>query len=137
MRKLLNLEIDLFEQTLSVSSITPYEVYINKINGGYLANSGDQAFDEKTDNSCQTLSFEYSDFKNQCPQDYSMDINQLDNLDTEPMFEQFIMKMAPVIEELIKPADSITEPPIFLLAFRPTFKSFHKCPYPMFVYHSE
>lgn len=53
------------------------------------------------------------------------------------MFDQFILKVAPVIEELMKPTDLVSEPPIFLLAFRPTFKAFIKCPYPIFVYHSE
>lgn len=37
----------------------------------------------------------------------------------------------------MKPTDLVTEPPIFLLAFRPTFKSFMKCPYPIFLYRSE
>lgn len=53
------------------------------------------------------------------------------------MFDQFILRVAPVIEELMKPTDLVSEPPIFLLAFRPTFKAFLKCPYPIFVYHSE
>ena len=47
---LLNLEIDLYEQTLSIGNITPYEIYINKIKGGFLKNSLDQAFDEKSSN---------------------------------------------------------------------------------------
>lgn len=47
------------------------------------------------------------------------------------------MKISPVIEELIQPTNTITEPPIFLLAFRPSFKGFMKCPYPIFIYHSE
>ena len=52
------------------------------------------------------------------------------------MFDKFILKMAPIIEELIQPTDTITEPPIFLLAFRPSFKAFLKCPYPIFIYRS-
>jgi hypothetical protein len=45
--------------------------------------------------------------------------------------------VAPVIEELIKPTTAITDPPIFLLAFRPVFKALLKCPYPIFVYRCE
>lgn len=56
---LLNLEIDLFEETLSISSVTAYEVYINKIKSGSLKNSNDQAFDEKNVASSQTLSLEF------------------------------------------------------------------------------
>ena len=47
------------------------------------------------------------------------------------------MRMAPVIEELIKPADVVSEPPIFLLAFRPSFRALLRCPYPLFLYRSE
>jgi hypothetical protein len=53
------------------------------------------------------------------------------------MFNQFVLRVASVVEELIKPTANITEPPIFLLAFRPTFKAFIKCPYPIFIYRSE
>ena len=42
---LLNLELDLYEQTISIGNITAYEIYINKIKGGFLKNSLDQAFD--------------------------------------------------------------------------------------------
>jgi len=56
----LNLETDLYEQTLSIGNVTPYEIYINKIKGGFLKNSSDQAFDEKATSSSQTLSFEYA-----------------------------------------------------------------------------
>ena len=49
--------MDLYEQTLTISSVTPYEIYINKIKGAFLKNSNDQAFDDKTSNSCQTSSF--------------------------------------------------------------------------------
>jgi hypothetical protein len=128
--------MDLYEQTLTIGSVTPYEIYINKIKGGFLKNSNDQSFDDKTSNSCQTSSFEYNDFTNQCPQDYSIDISRIENIDSNDIFDQFILKVAPVIEELMKPTDVVTEPPIFLLAFRPTFKSFMKCPYPIFIYHS-
>jgi hypothetical protein len=38
---------------------------------------------------------------------------------------------------LIKPTDLVSEPPIFLLAFRPTFKAFLKCPNPLLLYRSE
>ena len=48
--------MDLYEQTLSIGNITPYEIYINKIKGGFLKNSLDQSFDEKSANSCQTQS---------------------------------------------------------------------------------
>ena len=37
--------MDLYEQTLSIGNITSYEIYINKIKGGFLKNSSDQAFD--------------------------------------------------------------------------------------------
>jgi hypothetical protein len=77
----LNLELDLYEQTISIGNITPYEIYISKIKGGFLRNASDQAFDEKTSNSSQTLSFEYSDFTNQCPQDYALDVNTIEQLD--------------------------------------------------------
>jgi hypothetical protein len=40
--------MDLYEQTLSLSSVTPYEIYINKIKSGFLKNSNDQSFDDKT-----------------------------------------------------------------------------------------
>jgi hypothetical protein len=95
---LLNFELDLYEPTLSISSVTPYEIYINKIKGGFLKNSNDQAFDDKTTDSCQTLSFEYSDFTNQCPQDYSIEISKISNIDSHALFEHFILKVAPVIE---------------------------------------
>jgi hypothetical protein len=45
--------------------------------------------------------------------------------------------VAPVVEELIKPTDLVSEPPIFLLAFRPAFRAFLKCPNPLFLYRSE
>ena len=57
-------------------------------------------------------------------------------MDAEHLFDQFILKISPVIEELIQPTDTITDPPIFLLAFRPEFKAFMKCPYPIFIYRS-
>lgn len=96
--RILNLEVDIYEQTLSIGNVTPYEIYINKIKGGFLKNSLDQAYDETAANSCQTLSFEYADFTNQCPQDYSMDVNRIEKLDAEHLFDNFIIKMAPVIE---------------------------------------
>lgn len=55
--KLLNLEIDMYEETLNISCVTPYEIYINKIKSGSLVNSGDQAFDEKSHAGSQTLTF--------------------------------------------------------------------------------
>ena len=121
---------------MSIGNITAYEIYINKIKGGFLKNSLDQSFDEKTTNACQTLSFEYADFTNQCPQDYSVDVNKIDNIDSEHLFDSFILRIAPVIEELIQPTNTITDPPIFLLAFRPAFKAFLRCPYPLFIYRS-
>jgi hypothetical protein len=54
--QLLNLEMDLYEAMLTIGNVTPYEIYINKIKGGFLKNSNDQAFDDKTSNSCQTAS---------------------------------------------------------------------------------
>ena len=45
LKNLLNLETDLYEQTLAIGNITAYEIYINKIKGGFLKNSLDQAFD--------------------------------------------------------------------------------------------
>lgn len=45
--------------------------------------------------------------------------------------------MGPVIEELIRPSSSVVMPPIFLLAFRPTFKRFMNCPHPVFIYENE
>ena len=56
----------------SISSTTPFEVYISKIKGGFLKNSCDEAFDQKNDYQCQTSSYEYIDFSNQCPQDYQL-----------------------------------------------------------------
>ena len=64
-------------------------------------------------------------------------MNKIEQIDADHMFNNFILKMAPVIEELIQPTDTITDPPIFLLAFRPVFKAFIKCPYPIFIYRSE
>ena len=75
--KLLNLQEDLFEETLSITCVTPYEIYINKIKNGSLKNSCDQAFDDKTIGECQTLTLEFDDFTNQCPQDYHMDVNNI------------------------------------------------------------
>lgn len=57
---------------LSIGSVTPYEIYINKIKSGSLINSSDQAFDSKTTSTAQTTPYEMSDFANQCPQDYQM-----------------------------------------------------------------
>jgi hypothetical protein len=45
--------------------------------------------------------------------------------------------ISPIIEELIKPIQNITMPPTSLLAFRPVFKNFIKCPNPSFIYYSE
>lgn len=137
LRNLLNLEMDLYEPTLSLSSVTAYETYINKIKSGFIKNSADQSFDETTNNSCQTASFEYCDFVNQCPQDYSTDISHIERQSQDEVFANFVLKVAPVLEELIQPALSVTAPPIFLLAFRPTFSRFFKCPYPVFVYRGE
>lgn len=134
--QLLNLEMDLYEPLLSIGNVTPYEIYINKIKGGFLKNSNDQSFDDKATTASQTASLEYSDFTNQCPQDYSLDAARIESLETAP-FDQFVLRVAPIVEELIKPTDLITEPPIFLLAFRPTFKAFLKCPHPLFLYRSE
>ena len=47
------------------------------------------------------------------------------------------MKVAPVIEELIQPSSSVVMPPVFLLAFKPTFKKFMNCPHPVFIYETE
>lgn len=77
LKNLLNLEIDLYEDFLSISEITKYEVYISKIKSGNLKNSMDQAFDEKTNESVQTLPFDYEDFANQCPQDYQTNVNMI------------------------------------------------------------
>ena len=93
---------------LTIGNVTPYEIYINKIKGGFLKNSNDQAFDDKASNSCQTASLEYSDFTNQCPQDYSLDANRIERLDSTALFEQFVLRMAPVVEELIKPTDLVS-----------------------------
>jgi len=62
--------------------VTSYEIYINKIKGGSLKNSNDQAFDEKSAISCQTLPLDFTDFTNQCPQDYHTDINSIVQNDT-------------------------------------------------------
>ena len=62
---------------LSLSSVTAYEIYINKIKGGFLKNSHDQAFDECADDACQTLPLDFADFTNQCPQDYAADANRI------------------------------------------------------------
>ena len=94
---LLNLEIDLYEQTLSIGNITAYEIYINKIKGGFLKNSLDQSFDERAEDGCQTASLDYADFTNQCPQDYSTDVNQIQSADSEHLFDQFILKISPII----------------------------------------
>lgn len=59
LKDLLNLEIDLYENLLSISEITQYEVYIGKIKSGMLKNSMDQAFDEKTSQTIQTLPFDF------------------------------------------------------------------------------
>ena len=37
----------------------------------------DQAFDEKTNEAIQTLPFYSEDFTNQCPQDYTTNINMI------------------------------------------------------------
>jgi hypothetical protein len=121
---------------ISISSVTPYEIYISKIKSGFLKNSNDQAFDEKTVSSCQTLSFEYVNFTNQCPQDYQTNVSNTFKADAVESFNTFILDVAPVIEELIKPSNSISTPPIFLLAFRPVFKCLFKCPFPIFIYRS-
>ena len=62
-----------------------------------MKNSLDQSFDEKTTNSCQTLSLDFVDFTNQCPEDYSMDVNNIERMDGAKVFDGFILRMAPVI----------------------------------------
>jgi hypothetical protein len=131
-----NLEIDLYEETLNISCVTAFEMYINKIKGGSLKNSNDQAFDEKTSVLSQTLPLEYADFTNQCPQDYHTDVGNIAQVDTKEAFSAFVRRVAPVMEELIKPSNSVVMPPIFLLALNPQFCKFLLCPFPVFVYYS-
>ena len=104
---------------MSIACVTAYEIYINKIKSGSLKNSNDQAFDEKASVSCQTLSLEFDDFTNQCPQDYHTDVTSIVQNDETEAFSRFIEKVSPVFEELIKPSTSVVMPPIFLLALRP------------------
>ena len=49
---------------------------------------------------------------------------------------EMIIRLSPVIEELIKPSKQVVMPPTSLLAFSPVFKKFLKCPNPTFVYFS-
>jgi hypothetical protein len=125
---------------VSISSTTPFEVYISKIKAGFLKNSCDEAFDQKNDVQSQTLSFEYVDFCNQCPQDYQLGHGvNLANSQVESSHESLsdmILTLSPIIEELIKPSKQVIMPPTSLLAFSPTFKKFLKCPNPTFVYYS-
>lgn len=136
LNKLLNLQADLYEETLNISCVTPYEIYINKIKSGSLINSNDQAFDEKSHASCQTATLQFDDFTNQCPQDFHTDAMNIVQKDEAQSFNQFINKIAPVLEELIKPSTTVVMPPIFLLALRPEFKKLIACPFPVFVYYS-
>lgn len=39
--------------------------------------------------------------------------------DENEAFNKFILKYAPIFEELIKPSSSVVMPPIFLLALKP------------------
>jgi len=48
-----------------------------------------------------------------------------------------VLRVAPLIEELIKPSKNLVMPPTSLLAFSPVFKNFFKCPSPTFIYFSE
>jgi hypothetical protein len=61
--------------------MTSYEVYINKIRGGFVKNSQDQAFDDNSSIAVQTLPFDQADFTNQAPQDYAQDLARITKAD--------------------------------------------------------